>query len=143
MTQTLPSQTELKAQAKRLRENLANAGTPIPHAKALEMIAHQWGARDWNTLSALAASPPPARWYPGQKVRGAYLGHPFRGVIKSAAEATGGWWRVTVRFDDPVDVVASQAFSSYRRQVTARLTTEGRSVEKTSDGTVHMALKSA
>lgn len=137
---SLPSRAALKAQAKRLRTDLADTGTQITHAKALEMVAHQWGAKDWNTLNAKAGDAPQNGWHPGQRVTGRYLGHPFRGLIKSASQAHGGWWHVTIRFDDPVDVVASTAFSSYRRQVSARLREDGRSVEKTSDGTPHMVL---
>ena len=55
-TSQIPSRDVLKAQAKRLRADLADRGQPISHAQALETIAHQWGARDWNTLAALAAA---------------------------------------------------------------------------------------
>ncbi len=137
---SLPSRDALKAQAKRLRTDLASSGTTISHAQALEMVAHQWGAKDWNTLSAKSGDTPQHRWHPGQRVNGRYLGHPFRGHIKSASQASGGWWHVTVRFDDPVDVVTSDAFSNFRRQVDARLRENGRSVEKTADGTPHMEL---
>ncbi|MDI6102721.1 glyoxalase superfamily protein [Actinoplanes sp. NEAU-A12] len=41
-----------KKQAKRLRADLATAGFDIPHSLALELIAHQSGAKDWNTLAA-------------------------------------------------------------------------------------------
>ena len=44
-----------KRLAKLLREDLARAGIEIPHSLALELIAHQLGAKDWNVLAALAA----------------------------------------------------------------------------------------
>lgn len=44
-----------KKLAKRLREDLAAAGTEIPHSLALELIAHQLAAKDWNVLSAALA----------------------------------------------------------------------------------------
>ena len=47
--------TDHKNQAKRLRTSLADRGVEITHSEALELVAHQYGARDWNTL---AAQPP-------------------------------------------------------------------------------------
>jgi catechol 2,3-dioxygenase-like lactoylglutathione lyase family enzyme len=43
---------EAKNLAKLLREDLAAARIPIPHSLALELVAHQLGARDWNVLAA-------------------------------------------------------------------------------------------
>jgi catechol 2,3-dioxygenase-like lactoylglutathione lyase family enzyme len=42
-----------KRLAKLLREDLAAAGLSIPHSLSLEMIAHQFGAKDWNVLAAM------------------------------------------------------------------------------------------
>jgi catechol 2,3-dioxygenase-like lactoylglutathione lyase family enzyme len=42
-----------KRLARLLREDLAAAGVAIPHSLALELTAHQLGARDWNVLAAL------------------------------------------------------------------------------------------
>jgi catechol 2,3-dioxygenase-like lactoylglutathione lyase family enzyme len=39
--------------AKRLREDLALRGVRLAHGEALELVAHQHGTRDWNTLAAL------------------------------------------------------------------------------------------
>jgi catechol 2,3-dioxygenase-like lactoylglutathione lyase family enzyme len=55
----LPSTTAAaKAQARRLRDDLGAAGITVPHALALELVAHAHGARDWNTFAARAASTP-------------------------------------------------------------------------------------
>jgi len=137
---SLPSRDALKAQAKRLRNDMDRQGTPVSHSRALEMVAHQWGARDWNTLSAQASEAPHNAWYPGQKVHGRYLGHAFRGVVKAAQAQSNGYWRVVLRFNDPVDVVTSKLFSSMRQQVAATLRADGTSPQKTSDGTPHMVL---
>jgi hypothetical protein len=48
--------SDLKQQAKRLRTSLADRGVEVTHSEALELLAHQHGARDWNTL--VAAGPP-------------------------------------------------------------------------------------
>lgn len=140
MMTTLPTRDALKAHAKRLRADLLGAGTDISHSKALELVAHQWGARDWNTLSARLETPAELGWYPGQTVHGRYLGHDFKGVIKAADHRAKGFWRVTIRFDAPIDVVRSDKFTALRHQVTATLGPNGQSFEKTSDGTPHMVL---
>jgi catechol 2,3-dioxygenase-like lactoylglutathione lyase family enzyme len=41
-----------KQMAKRLRSDLAARDVTISHGEALELVAHQYGARDWNTLAA-------------------------------------------------------------------------------------------
>ena len=142
MTST-PNESELKTRARRLREAMAEAGQPITHAQALEAIARQHGHRDWNTARAAAAWAAPPRWQVGQKVRGRYLAQPFTGRIKSVSETASGHWRLTLVFDTPVDVVASQHFSNWRRQVNGVINGQGVSAEKTSDGTPHLAVFAA
>lgn len=53
---------EAKAMASTLRQALAEEGTAISHSRALELVARQFGQRDWNTLSAaiVAAEEPVA-----------------------------------------------------------------------------------
>ncbi|MEM6940789.1 MAG: glyoxalase superfamily protein [Pseudomonadota bacterium] len=138
-TTQIPPRDVLKAQAKRLRGDLAKRGNPITHAQALETIAHQWGVRDWNTLSAQSARLHTG-WTPGQPVRGRYLGHAFRGIVKAARQQANGFWALTLRFDAPIDVVASSQFSAFRRQVNTTVNAEGRSPQKTSDGQPHVVL---
>ncbi|NNK15458.1 MAG: hypothetical protein HKP51_00985 [Sulfitobacter sp.] len=142
-TSQIPSRDVLKAQAKRLRGDLAERGQTISHAQALETIAHQWGARDWNTLAALATTAHPGGYAPGQRVSGRYLGHAFDGEVKAARQSANGYWSLTLRFDAPIDVVASTLFSSFRRQVNVTVTSKGVSPQKTSDGQPHLVLTSA
>lgn len=139
MTTPLPSRDALKAQAKRLRADMAARGQTLSHSEALETIAHQWGARDWNTLVARSGNAHPG-FTPGQAVTGRYLGHAFSGVVKAARLASNGYWSLTLRFDDPIDVVTSDKFSSFRRQVNTTLSPAGISPQKTSDGQPHMVL---
>ena len=138
-TTQIPTRDMLKTQAKRLRADLQTRGQTMTHAQALEAIAHQWGARDWNTLSAMAQTAAPG-WAPGQRVAGRYLGHAFEGVIKAARQASSGFWSLTIRFDEAVDVVTSERFSAFRRQVNATVNATGQSPQKTSDGQPHMVL---
>ena len=142
MTNTIPTQDVLKAQAKTLRADLAARGHTVSHAQALETVAHQWGARDWNTLVAQSAKTQKG-WAPGDPVQGRYLGHDFTGVIKAAQQSSSGFWSLTVRFDAAIDVVTSTLFSSFRRQVNATVNRDGISPRKTSDGQPHLVLMRA
>lgn len=142
---SVPTRAEAKAQAKALRRELARRGTEIGHAEALELVAQQHGARDWNTLHARlsdAGEAGPAEPFRlGQRVRGRYLGQAFRGEITAIARAGSGRHRVTVRFDAPVDVVRFDSFSALRRQVNALVGADGRSPSRTSDGVPHLVLE--
>lgn len=138
----LPSRSALKTQARRLRDSLSDQGTIITHARALEMVARQWGYRDWNTLSAAAPADTPL-WQIGQKVAGRYLGHPFSGRISAIQMKGTDHAHLVLDFDQPVDVVASPRFSALRRRVRCTVNALGRTVEKTSDGQPHVQLNTA
>lgn len=135
----VPPADVLKTQAKRLRADLAAKGTSVSHAETLEMVAHQWGARDWNTLSAQSAAPKRG-WTPGDRVSGHYLGQPFSGQVIAARLSTSGMWSLTLRFDEAVDVVTSTLFRNMRKQVNTVVNSDGVSPQKTSDGQPHMVL---
>jgi catechol 2,3-dioxygenase-like lactoylglutathione lyase family enzyme len=47
------SNNDPKLMAKRLRAELAERGLEITHGQALELVAHQHGHADWNTMAAL------------------------------------------------------------------------------------------
>src|SRR5699024_10611919 len=46
------NEAAVKQLAKRIRTALAADGITIGHSAALELVARQYGARDWNTLAA-------------------------------------------------------------------------------------------
>lgn len=46
------SNNDPKPMAKRLRAELAARGLELTHSEALELLAHQHGHRDWNTMAA-------------------------------------------------------------------------------------------
>ena len=48
---------DAKAMARRLRDELADRGVEVSHSEALELDAHQHGARDWNTFTADTSDP--------------------------------------------------------------------------------------
>ena len=139
----LPSVEELKAQAKRLRTQLAVLNTPVSHSQSLELLAQQMGLRDWNTLQARASAisnhrPP---WAVGDFVRGRYLDQPCSGRIVSLSSVAGGRYRMTLHLDEAVDVVTFDSFSSYRQRINATVDSHGRSVGKRSDGVPHLLLQ--
>ena len=144
MSSRLPSLDELKAQARRLRSSLTDAGTDISHSKSLELIARQYGFADWNTLYAKAGNEPPRRdWNPGDRVKGHYLGQAFEGTVRALKAVTSmpGYVTITVDFDEPVDVVEFDSFSAFRKRVTATIDETGVSPSKTSNGRPHMVLE--
>lgn len=154
------SVSELKQQAKRLREGLATMQVAIGHGQALELVARQHGCRDWNTLQALAQRSagdagagahsthapdrsnavmrPPAQV--GQRVTGTYLGQAFSGTVTGLQELAADRYRVALAFDDPVDVVTFESFSNFRHRVSCVITSEGVTVERTSNGQPQLAL---
>ncbi|TCU36466.1 glyoxalase superfamily protein [Rhizobium azibense] len=134
---------ELKAQAKRLRQAIETRGTAISHSAALELVARQLGVRDWNTLSALATKPNADRVSAlcvGSQVRGRYLNQPFVGKVLALAETGGGFHKITIHFNEPVDVVTFESFSAFRQRINAQIDTNGISPRKTSNGQPHLIL---
>lgn len=144
VTTIYPSIDELKTQAKRLRQAMAERGNELAHSAALELLARQYGLHDWNTLSALAAKPNAASAEPpfgvGSAVRGRYLSQPFTGKVLALSAQPGGLYRITIHFDEPVDVVTFESFSAFRRRINAQVDADGVSPRKTSDGVPHLVL---
>jgi len=139
----LPSIDALKNQAKRLRAKLEGNGNSIGHSQSLELLAHQHGFKDWNTLHATIGNRPPAApVFLGERVRGHYLGRYFEGdVIGVQTLVHSDRFRVTIVFDDPVDVVTFEGMSNFRKRVSCTLGSDGSTTEKTSDGRPHLTLQ--
>lgn len=134
LTLSGPMIASYKQEAKTLRD----AGQAGSHAQALEHVAHSHGAKDWNTLRARAAKP--VRLAPGMRVAGRYLGQAFEGRVHAASLLGTDQMRVTLHFDEPVDVVQFESFSSYRQRVTAVIGADGQSPRTTSDGVPHLII---
>lgn len=132
----------LKSQAKSLRQSLAATGHAITHAQSLELLAKQLGHRDWNTLHASIGNAQPVLFQVGQTISGTYMGHAFNGKIKQVSALQGvAFYRLTLRFDEAVDVIPFESMSNFRQQVNATVDRSGVTVEKTSDGRPHLVLK--
>lgn len=139
--QTLPALEDLKAQAKRLRQSLTAEGNFISHSEALELLAHQHGYRDWNTLHAAAGNRPASPLALGAQISGRYLGQAFTGEIIALAQLNhGSHYRLTVEFDEPVDVVTFDSFSAFRKRVNCTVGADGRSPALTGNGAPQMAI---
>jgi len=135
-----PRVSDLKDQARRLRQALSEQGTYITHSKSLELLAQQYGARDWNTLRA-AANADAGRYLPqvGDRLQGQYMGQPFVGILKAIQKhGNTGAMRVSIQLDHPVDVVSFDSFSSWRHRITGTVDQNGTSIRKRSDGTPHL-----
>ena len=140
---TLPNISDLKSQAKRLRSALTErTGAPVSHAQALELIARQYGYRDWNTASAKCGRNGGGTFHVGDRVSGFYLQKPFTGEVTGLRKmGRSGQSKITVVFDTPVDVVSFDSFSAYRTRVTKLIDETGATPEKTSNGEPHMILR--
>ena len=131
----------LKTQAKALRQALAKSGRDVSHSQSLELLAKQHGLKDWNTLHAKASKAEAAQFQLGQRVTGRYLGKSFDGEIIAVSGYSGNERiRLTIRFDEAIDVIAFEGLSSLRSRVTAIVDRSGKTLEKTSDGRPHLEL---
>lgn len=138
--------SDYKTHAKRLRDALAAEGIAVSHGKALDIVARQNGARDWNTLSARAGAAtdvaPP--FSVGDHVEGAFNGSPAHGRVIGLAETIKpDLWRVTVKFSPPVDASTSANFQAERTRVEMVVGADGRSRRLTGTETGVMELRRA
>ncbi len=138
-----PSVSDLKDQARRLRQALSDQGTLITHSKSLELLAQQYGARDWNTLRSKAeAHVTETLPRVGDRLHGQYMGQSFSGVLKALQKhGNKGALRVSIQLDQPVDVVSFDSFSSWRHRITGTVNQNGVSFRKRSDGTPHLVVE--
>ncbi len=135
---------DYKQMAKRLRQALATEGVTVTHGRALELVARQFGARDWNTLAARKAERGAIPFAVGQRVEGTFNKKPATGRVIGLSETIKpDLWRITIRFDPAVDVVTSELFSSERHRITMIIGADGRSRRLTGTETGVMALKVA
>lgn len=140
MNTQLPSAAQAKDQARRLRTKMAEDGASIGHAKSLELVAHQHGFRDWNTMFAAIGNGPPKGWDIGDKVSGTYLSQTFTGHVVSISILKPGWFRLDLHLDEAVDVVTSNGFSNFRSRIRGVIGPKGHSIERTSDGQPHLQI---
>lgn len=147
---TAAAVADFKDQAKRLRRAMAEQGADIGHSAALELVAKSHGQRDWNTLVGLArrdgetGTEPALSVAVDGKVKGTYLGQPFEGRVVSLTRLpSGGLYRISVKFDRPVDVVTFDSFSAFRSRVDAVIDARGVSPRRTSNGLPQMVIEPA
>lgn len=141
MNARLPSIAEAKNQAKRLRTRLIAEGMETSHGKALELVAHQHGFRDWNTFHAAIGNRPPESFAPGGRVEGRYLSQPFKATVVAVDRLRPGWFRLELELDEPVDVVTFDSFSNFRTRIRGVIGPSGLSGERTSDGSPHLQIE--
>lgn len=133
--------TELKTEARTYRAAQLDAGRPISHAQSLEMVARFHGFRDWNTAVGVLPVTRAPVFSVGERIGGTFLKQSFTGTIISVgALGAGDMFKLTIQFDEPVDVVTFDSFSAYRHRVDATVTREGVSPSRTSDGQPHMII---
>lgn len=140
MIDHFPTIVQAKDEAKRLQAEMSAQGDPVGHAKSLELIAHRYGKRDWNTLSAAIEAHKPQQWFAGGRVSGAYLGHAFTATIVAVKMLENEWYRMELQLDEAVDVVDASSFSNFRKRVRGTIGPKGHTAERTSNGKPHIQL---
>lgn len=134
--------SDLKTEARNWRAAQAGEGNVVTHSQALEMVSRFHGFRDWNTANAVLPDTRAPLFAVGQRVAGTYLKQAFEGtIIGVAALSTSDLFRLTIQFDEPVDVVTFESFSAFRHRVDTTVNREGVSPSRTSDGQPHMTLR--
>ncbi|WP_156842087.1 glyoxalase superfamily protein [Novosphingobium aquimarinum] len=143
---TIRTIADAKKRAAALREAALAKGQALSQGKALETVAKEEGARDWNTLRARLASVPAsgdgfdgAALTIGGEVEGRYMNQPFTGRLVDAA-SEGQGFRVAIHLDQAVDTVTFASFSNLRRRIRGVIGKDGRSAERTSDGVPHLVI---
>lgn len=126
--------------AKHRAKALRSSNPELSHAQSLEAIAQHMGHRDWNTAHASLPERHAGDWTAGQRLTGRYLSQAFTGVLKSIEALDDNRFRMDIAFDHPVDVVTSDRFQNLRSRVRATVRNDGRTEERTSDGTPHLVL---
>ena len=134
------SASAAKSLAKDLRARLKIDGTNISHAQSLERIAHHFGFRDWNAMSAGLDVQPSRNWVRDELVSGTYLWQRFTGTVLTCHPSEPGWTALELQLDAAIDVVTSDGFSNFRRRIRGVVGPNGLSREITSDGAPHLQL---
>jgi hypothetical protein len=141
MTGPLPSLDAVKAQAKALRATLIASGQEVSHSQSLELIAKSLGFKDWNTLHAKIGNGPHLPVALGQIVEGRYLKQPFVAEVLGITQLSDGRYSVVLQLAEAVDVVSFDSFSNFRQRITKIVGADGRSFDRTSDGTAHLEIR--
>ena len=99
------------------------------------------GFRDWNTLyGSLGNMASRAPVHIGQGVFGHYLGQPFSAKILGVLENSTGRYRVTLKFDEPIDIIPEFSFEVMRQRVSCNIDYTGKTIKKTSNSEPHLSL---
>jgi len=130
----LPNIPQLKNEATQLRDRQVKIGNPISLSKSLELLAHNYGYADWNTLCARAKTQ--VRIYVvDQRVSGTYLGQKFTGSIKKLQSGPPGQLQMaTILFDQPVNVIKFEGMQNLRRRVRVLIDAFGKCPDKSGNG---------
>jgi hypothetical protein len=116
----------LKSEARALRQKRSAAGENLTHAAALEAVANAHGFRDWNTASASLPDQIAIPFQIGQRVHGTYLEQPYKGVmIGIQMLGEGQHFKLTIQFDEPVNVTPNFMFAALRQRVIATVDLHG------------------
>ncbi|MET3925837.1 glyoxalase superfamily protein [Devosia sp. 2618] len=139
-----PSAQTLKSEAKALRLQRADAGETLSHGAALEVVARSHGYRDWNTARAALPDRIVSPWQVGMRVSGLYLDQPFTGMLIGVQMLSDmATYKVTINFDEPVNVTPTFMFAALRQRVVSTVDLRGVSSAMRGNGNPQMVLRRA
>jgi hypothetical protein len=132
----------LKSEAKALREQRSAQGENLSHGAALEAVAKSHGFRDWNTARAALPDRVAVPFQVGQRVHGTYLEQPFKGVLLAVQLlGDGQHFKITVNFDEAVNVTPTFMFAALRQRVVATIDLHGVSPAMRGNGKPQMIVR--
>ena len=138
----IASAQTLKSEAKVLRETRAAAGETLTHGAALEAVARSHGFRDWNTARAALPDRVAVPFQVGGRVKGTYLDVPFRCMLIGVQLLSDmAHYKVTVNFDEPVNVTPTFMFATLRHRVMATVDIHGISSALRGNGSPQMVVR--
>lgn len=131
----------LKSEAKALREQRSATGELLTHGAALEAVARAHGFRDWNTARASLPDRLAVPFQIGQRTHGTYLGQPFKGTLIGVHLMSDmAHYKLTVTFDEPVNVTPDFMFATLRHRVVATTDIRGVSLALRGNGQPQMMI---
>jgi len=141
MVSPIYTRDQAKARARSIRAELQSENIHVNHSTALERVAKEQGYDNWNTLSACLSIQPEVPVQVGDRVAGAYLKQPFVGTIYAVRSCNKGrTFKVSIEFDEPVDVVQFESFTNLRKRINAEISQGRTSYAKTGDGVPHLVI---
>ncbi|MCS6762560.1 MAG: glyoxalase superfamily protein [Candidatus Devosia symbiotica] len=116
----------------------------MTHSAALKQVACTHGYRDWNTAHVTLPDHVAIPFQVSSRVTSSYLEQPFTGVLIGVQMlGDGGHSKITVTFDEPVNVTPDFIFAALRHRVVATIDSHGVTSALRGNGQPQMVVRRA